>query len=62
MEIDRTGESPLDKCLRIWNYANIEKLFTEYYQESGLMLTSSSLNKILSNRRLNQKEKEILIK
>ena len=62
MQIDRTGESPLDKCLRGWRYSNIEKLLTEYYSSSGMILTSSSINKILSNSLLSQKEKEILIK
>lgn len=58
MQIDRSGEMPLDKCLRLWDLSSIKKLLGKYYSRiPTLMLTSSCLNKILINCKLKQKDK-----
>lgn len=63
MQLDRSGESPLDKCLRMWDGDSISQLLKKQYPHiPSLLLTSACLNKVLANRRLSKQQKEQLIK
>jgi hypothetical protein len=62
LKFDNSGQLAIDKCLRIWEFKNLYLLLDKYKDIENMILSTSCLNHILANKKLNQTEKETLIK